>query len=76
MIPNSSASLQTHTDTHTFTNSNTMRPLKITNLLRANKINILEPKAHSNNYNLSSSLILNLLAVEDKGKHMRVIFTV
>lgn len=59
-----SPSLQLHTYTHT--HSNTTRPLKIKNLIRASKINILEPKANNNDYNLSSSLILNFLAVKDK----------
>ena len=34
----------------------------------ANKINILESKANNNNYDLSSSLMLNFLAVKDKEK--------
>ena len=52
----------THTHTHAHTHSNTVRQLQIKNLMRANTINILEPKANSKDYNLSSSVILNFLA--------------
>ena len=64
----SSASIQLHTHIHIHTHSNTMRPLKIKNLMRANKINILESKANNNDYNLSSSMMLNFLAIKDKEK--------
>lgn len=56
------------THTHIHIHSNIMRPLKIKNLIRANKINNLESKANNNDYNLSSSLMLNFLAVKDKEK--------
>lgn len=44
--------------------------------MKANKINSLDPKANSNDYNLSSHLILNFLADKDKEKHMSLIFFV